>query len=297
MIRAAFLRPTSTSTTATITMFTTAASRAPKNNNAGIVRYFTAGKPSPSSVSPSNGPLHLAKCNINPNRAAITASRMRMMALRSTSSSTNQKDTKTQTGAGAGAEDPMSQEIMLTPGEKVVAGTRLFVWAGAAAFASVCAYYIGKELLPTKMSPNTVFDKASSLIHQNAEVKRRFGESVKTYGRDHGGHREGRRNFIEHTDYTDPDDGSKRVRVRFNLEGQYGTAFVFAEVSKDMPSGEFVYILVQDKRNGQVVTVMDNRSKILAQSHLVPLRLPRQSWKKSRVRLLRQNRHSVNRLI
>jgi len=113
------------------------------------------------------------------------------------------------------------------------------------------------------MSPNTIFDKASTLIQQHDEVKKRFG-AVKTYGRDHGGHREGRRNFIEHTDYTDEEDGSKRTRVRFNLEGPYGTAFVFAEVSKDMPSGEFVYILVQDKRNGMVITVQDNRSALLA---------------------------------
>jgi len=32
-----------------------------------------------------------------------------------------------------------------------------------------------------------------------------------------------------------------------------------------MPSGEFVYILVQDKRNGQVINVVDNRSSLLAQ--------------------------------
>ena len=59
-------------------------------------------------------------------------------------------------------------------------------------------------------------------------------------------------------------DGSKRTRVRFNLEGQYGAAFVFAEVSDSMASGEFVYILVQDKRNGAVITVVDNRSMLLA---------------------------------
>ena len=35
----------------------------------------------------------------------------------------------------------------------------------------------------------------------------------------------------------------------FNLEGAYGSAFVFAEVSKEMPSGEFVHILFQDKWN------------------------------------------------
>jgi len=121
----------------------------------------------------------------------------------------------------------------------------------------------GKELLPTKMSPNSVFDKATAIIRQNREVQQRFGDGFKTYGRDHGGHREGRRNFIEHTEYTS-DDGSKRTRVRFNLDGPYGQAFVFAEVSNDMPSGEFVYILVQDKRNGQVITVQDNRSSLLA---------------------------------
>lgn len=39
--------------------------------------------------------------------------------------------------------------IMLTPGEKVVAASRLTVWAGAAVFAAICAYYIGRELIPT----------------------------------------------------------------------------------------------------------------------------------------------------
>lgn len=43
------------------------------------------------------------------------------------------------------------------------------------------------------------------------------------------------------SEYTDKDDGSKRVRVRFNLEGEHGNAFVFAEVSNNMSSGEFVY--------------------------------------------------------
>ena len=39
--------------------------------------------------------------------------------------------------------------IMLTPGEKVVAASRLTMWAGAAVFAAVCAFYIGRELIPT----------------------------------------------------------------------------------------------------------------------------------------------------
>ena len=57
----------------------------------------------------------------------------------------------------------------------------------------------------------------------------------------------------------------KQYRVRFNLEGKFGKAFVFAEVSSDMPSGEFVYVLVQDKANGRVFTVVDNRSRLAAQ--------------------------------
>lgn len=189
----------------------------------------------------------------------------RLVALRATSSSTsNKKESQSQSSSEGGEGEPTSQEIVLTPGEKVVAGTRLAFWAGALAFASVCGYYIVKELLPTKMSPNSVFDRATDAIRNDDEVCRRFGHSFKTYGRDHGGHREGRRNFIEHTEYTDPDDGSKRTRVRFNLEGQHGAAFVFAEVSKEMKSGEFVYIMVQDKRNGAVINVVDNRSALLA---------------------------------
>jgi import inner membrane translocase subunit TIM21 len=91
------------------------------------------------------------------------------------------------------------------------------------------------------MSPNVVFNRALDVVRENPEIKMRFGTPLKGYGRDHGGKREGRRNFIEHTEYSDKEDGSKRTRVRFNLEGPHGRAFVFAEVSNQMKSGEFVY--------------------------------------------------------
>jgi len=193
--------------------------------------------------------------------SSSTATSHSAIAVRSLSSSGEKKTGEGETSGG----DPESTEIVLTPGQKVVAGTRLTMWAGIFCFATACAYYIGKELLPTKMSPNVVFDKATKVIRENGEIGRRFGEPIKVYGRDHGGHREGRRNFIEHTEYTNEDDGSKRTRVRFNLEGKFGKAFVFAEVSSDMPSGEFVYVLVQDKANGRVFTVVDNRSRLAAQ--------------------------------
>jgi len=59
----------------------------------------------------------------------------------------------------------------------------------------------------------------------------------------------------------DLDNRWKRTRVRFNLEGEHMAALVFAEVFKEMDSGEFMYILVQDKRNGVVITVVDNWSR------------------------------------
>ena len=164
----------------------------------------------------------------------------------------------------SGEEDDETKEIVLTPGETVVAVSRLGLWAGIFAYACACAFYIGRELIPTKMSPNSVFNGATSIIRDNAQVKRVYGDKLKFYGKDHGGHREGRRNFIEHTQYPSPDDGSNRTRVRFNLEGEFNSAFCFAEVSSGMSSGEFVYILVQDKRSGRVITVVDNRAALTA---------------------------------
>eukprot|EP00956_Cyclotella_meneghiniana_P005181 scaffold6459_cov21-Cyclotella_meneghiniana.AAC.2 len=275
MIRSAFIRPAINISKSDVIMSRRASlmvfhSTSTKRQNLKSFQSFAMY--APSSWSSATASLlgrnsTAAATSRTQHRIHAKSSSTAIRAASSSSANENKKttnDNNTQSTNNSGEEPPTSQEIVLTPGEKVVVGTRLFFWAGALSFASVCAYYIGKELLPTKMSPNTVFDKATNAIRQNEEVKRRFGEAFKTYGRDHGGHREGRRNFIEHTEYTSQDDGSKRTRVRFNLEGQYGNAFVFAEVSKDMDAGEFVYILVQDKRNGQVITVCDNRSALLA---------------------------------
>lgn len=109
-----------------------------------------------------------------------------------------------------------------------------------------------------------MFDKSFSVVREDSQVLQRYGEGIKAYGRDHGGHREGRRNFIEHTEYVDQMTGDKRTRVRYNIEGPYGKAFVFAEVSASQPSNEFVYILVQDKANGRTHTIVDNRAALAA---------------------------------
>jgi len=181
------------------------------------------------------------------------------IGLRSLSSQAKEEPPKKNDGG-----DPDTKEIVLTPGQKVAAVSRLSMWAGIFAFACTCAYFIGKELIPTKMSPNSVFSRAGKVIKASSQVTMKYGDTLKFYGKDHGGHREGRRNFIEHTEYNDQEDGSKRTRVRFNMEGQFDNAICFAEVSSEMASGEFVYVLVQDKRSGRIITVVDNRASLTA---------------------------------
>jgi len=59
---------------------------------------------------------------------------------------------------------------------------------------------------------------------------------------------------------------SLRSRIKYTIEGHDGRAkgWVFAEVSADMPSGEFVYVMVQNLQGGAVHTLVDNRSAIKA---------------------------------
>ena len=64
----------------------------------------------------------------------------RMMSSQSESKDSNKKQT---------SGDEETSEIVLTPGQKVVAATRLSMWAGILVFATGCAYFIGKELMPT----------------------------------------------------------------------------------------------------------------------------------------------------
>lgn len=199
--------------------------------------------------------LHLQQHTISQH---VLAPLVTTIGLRSLSSQAKEEPPK------SNGDDPNTKEIVLTPGQKVAAASRLTMWAGIFAFGCACAYFIAKELIPTKMSPNSVFNSASKVIKENSQVSMKYGQTLKFYGKDHGGHREGRRNFIEHTQYTDQQDGSKRTRVRFNMEGQFDNAICFAEVSSEMPSGEFVYVLVQDKRSGRVITVIDNRAALTA---------------------------------
>jgi import inner membrane translocase subunit TIM21 len=72
------------------------------------------------------------------------------------------------------------------------------------------------------------------------QVTLRLGSPLTGYGRDHGGRREGRRNFIEHEDVVH-ENGTKSIRIRFNVEGPRGKGQVFAEVAYNMTRGGLFY--------------------------------------------------------
>jgi len=69
--------------------------------------------------------------------------------------------------------------LVLTPGEKVAAGSRLAIWGGVAVFASVCAYYIVSELNPFGMGPSKLFNQSFDKIRDDPDLGRRFGTPMK----------------------------------------------------------------------------------------------------------------------
>lgn len=90
-----------------------------------------------------------------------------------------------------------------------------------------------------------------------------IGEDMKAFGRDVGRSTEGRRNHVDSFKYK-ADDGSNRLRIRFNIKGAKGQLLVWAEVSDKMADNEYVYIIAQNLRNGQVQTYVDNRDQLEA---------------------------------
>lgn len=89
------------------------------------------------------------------------------------------------------------------------------------------------------------------------------GSDMKAFGRDVGRSTEGRRNHVDSYSYT-ADDGSKRLRIRFNIKGEKSQVLVWAEVSDKMNSNEYVYVIVKDLKNGNVKTIVDNREQLEA---------------------------------
>mmetsp|Transcript_7780 Transcript_7780/g.9267 ORF Transcript_7780/g.9267 Transcript_7780/m.9267 type:complete len:335 (+) Transcript_7780:352-1356(+) len=160
-----------------------------------------------------------------------------------------------------GAETTEVSTITFQQGARAATQGGLFIGIGAAVifFGSL----IISELMPTKMSPNSVFNTVFERIKDHPEVVSRVGENIKGYGRDRNTHKEGRRNFIDHDKFTDL-DGVKHIRVKFHVEGSRGRANVYAEVSQDMEPGEFAYIIIEQIIRGQsnAVALIDNRREM-----------------------------------
>jgi len=149
---------------------------------------------STSSSTTPRSPLSLVAETLGPLRTSTPVMNNRTRSCRWLSSSTGNKpegmDGESNNNKNSEPLDDGSgnstELATLTPGQKFQVGTRLTVWAAIAVFAAGCAYFIVKELLPSKMSPNRVFDAAFDLIRKNPEILQRFGEPLKAYGRDHG---------------------------------------------------------------------------------------------------------------
>ena len=118
-------------------------------------------------------------------------------------------------------------------------------------------------LFPTRMSPQGAFNSALEFVRRDERVIARFGEPLKGYGRDLNTRSEGRRNFIDSKEYV-AKDGSKRLRIKFTIEGP-GNAKgnVWAEISDKMRSDEWVYLVVRDRRTGELDILIDNRLQML----------------------------------
>ena len=161
-----------------------------------LSRLAVTSRAAAAAARPLRSSLHVqsARAVARPPARAIKAQRRRLAA-------DEKPPQKKKSAVERAVEDDIDDLVPLTPAQKVGVGLNLSAWAAGLGLASVCGYYIFRELMPTKLSPNSVFDKAFEVIRSNSTIERVYGTPLKGYGRDHGGHREGRRNFIENTPY------------------------------------------------------------------------------------------------
>ena len=117
------------------------------------------------------------------------------------------------------------------------------------------------------MNPNGLFSEAFEAVKADPEVTQLLGSPLKGYGEDRGGHRSGRRNFVENVvipGVPEKAGGRSSLRsvfcpsvwffihtvlrtiacfynvfgsIRFNVEGPYGHGFVFAEAREGSSKG------------------------------------------------------------
>ena len=141
-------------------------------------------------------------------------------------------------------------------GAKKASKGALWLFIGAASVVTAVA--IVREILPSRLSGTGVFHDAVKIVLDDPDINRYLGGNLKCYGKDFGGQRAGRRNWIENYIYED-EEGLQHCRIKFNVEGNRGKGEVFAEKSKEMGPGEFHYLVYVDGNTGAVVGIIDNR--------------------------------------
>lgn len=132
-----------------------------------------------------------------------------------------------------------------TAGGRVAMYFKMLLRLAGFGLFSYCFYITAKELLPSKMSPNRMYNDAFELLKTNAEIQKIVGEDPVAFGRSAG-----RRHF-DSREYEDI-YGNTRTRIRFNMRGKRGQVLVWCEMSKIMNNDEpFVYLVCQDRRTGE----------------------------------------------
>ncbi|CAI5740389.1 unnamed protein product [Hyaloperonospora brassicae] len=169
----------------------------------------------------------------------------------------------------ADAKTPDGQKapdaLVLTPFEKVTATATGGFWLGLLGLGAIGVYFVARELLPNRMSPNGLYSESLDIVSNNTDVISRLGLPIHGYGHDHGGHREGRRNRIEHVNLTTK-DGTPRLRIKYNIKGPSGHAYVFAEANQNMKKDEYAYLIVQVTKTGELLKIFDNRQLLAAET-------------------------------
>lgn len=171
-----------------------------------------------------------------------------------------------------GDGDHAEEERPLNAIERAGVISRLIFYLSIAGLVCTFGYFIARELFPTRLSPNSIFNDAIDVIRDNPEVTGRIGTGIKCYGLDHGGRREGRRNFIQHDEFED-ENGITHMRIKFNAEGSSGKrATVYAERLSTSASREFSYVIFEPstgRRREKAIAIIDNRPEKTLESEQI----------------------------
>jgi len=139
---------------------------------------------------------------------------------------------------------------------------QILLWLAGLGIAGWFGSVTVMELIPTATAPQSIRQRAVSVLEGDPDVVERFGKVARSYGAGYGGER-GRRNFVQ--SYTYSRGGDKFTRIKFMVEtDDKRKGVVFAEVAHSAPK-DWVYLMLERggvggrRRRGNTVVVMDNR--------------------------------------